>query len=254
MPLPGPPLSDEDLQKLADEIISEVFGDQGQGTTFAHSPHDTISESDPTPATTAIGPKFFTVDPAALSRANYAGLQKSFPGSPINKSPVAPIQLTPEDIRSMFVNLSLRGPVCDVYREPDKISYLPVPGYGFTFFNRNYWLNGAPDYDAVNQKLLVNWDTERYHEGDPGNAFMPNIISVPRGEVEGYGSLPKSGRPSRRVATMKTPQYGGAAFIGEGSALSPGKSSKQIAERTELVLGKSSLESIGALSDGPGTK
>jgi len=227
MPLPGSPFSDSELQNLSNKIISEVFG---------HSPQDTTNLPGGGPVST-IGSSYFTESPSALSRADYVGLQKSFPGSPINNSPDAPIKLTPEDIRIRFVNLVLRGPVCDLEVHGRDAEYRPVAGYNFTFFNRDYWMNGAPVYDAVSNDLYVN-----HRAGDPANAFMPNIVSVPRGDVEGYGELPKEGRPSLEISRMNTPKYGGSAFVGEGSDLSPGKSSERISKRTELILGKSSLE------------
>ena len=255
MALPGEGLSSKDIQNLSDEIISELFGNLDK--PYAHANQETTNMPLPEEATSAGSLKFFTEMPSALSRANYAGLQKSFPGSPINNSPDAPIKLTPEDVRVKFVNLVLRGPVCDfvdvsIPGGDVKTIYSPVPGYNFTSFNRDYWANGAPGYDVINQRLRVNWKNEEYRAGDPGNAFMPNIVSVPRGEIEGYGDLPQNGRPPEKIKNMDVPQYGGGAFIGVGTALSPGKSSKQISKRVELVLGKSSLESVGALSDGQG--
>ncbi len=227
MPLPGEQLSAAELQNLSNKVISEVFGHSPQDTT--NLPGETVSN---------IGISYFTQDPSALSHADYAGLQKSFPGSPITNSPDASIKLTPKDIRTQFVNLVLRGPVSDV----SDGKYHAVAGYNFTFFNRDYWMNGAPTYDAINAKLRADWKRKEYRAGDPGNAFMPNPISVPGGEIEGYGALSDNGRPPIQIVDMETPAYGSSTFVGVGTALSPGKSSERISKRTELILGKSSLE------------
>ena len=77
---------------------------------------------------------------------------------------------------------------------------------------------------------------------------MPNLVSVPGGDVGGYGDLPSGGAPPPKIAKMTEPKYGGSTFIGPGTSLSPEVSAQRICERTELLLGKSNINLVGALS------
>ena len=186
----------------------------------------------------------FIADPAQLSTADYSGLQKSFPASPIYQRII-----TDKSLREEFVELALRGPVKNkshIDINTSKMIYKDSPGYEFSSFNRDYAKNGAPSYKEVNAELLVNWDNEEYRAGDPGNAFIPNLISVPQADIGGYGKLPKNGRPPVSVREMIPP--GGVTFVGVGIALDPKNASKRLTKRPGLIMGKSSIESIGAMS------
>jgi hypothetical protein len=234
MPIPGPALELNDIQNQSSvnpPNPAPPFAHAIQFTTVALPASDNVKASQA---------KDFTENPRLLSRANYKGLQKSFPGSPINGSPLHESTLTPEEIRIKFVNLVLRGPVAD---ETPAGEYTAVAGYDFSSFDRDYWKNGAPSYEAINKQLQAE-----FKAGDPGNAFMPNIKSVPRGDISGYAVLARDGAPSSKIAKMTQPQYGGSAFIGGGTSLSPLDSSLGICARTELLLGKSNIALDGALT------
>ena len=139
-----------------------------------------------------------------LGKSATNDLKSIYSSSPVH-------DLTPEEIRAQFQAEALDGVTND-------------GGHTFGEFNKDYELNGAPDYA----------DVPTGDGGLPASAHAPNPSSPGEGSVsptdqakapDGFGATPSD-----------TP------FVGVGSQLSPQASSAKISKQTlgDYGLGKSS--------------
>jgi hypothetical protein len=199
------------------------------------------------------GGKAFVYDAAAISTADSAGLVKSFPASPINTN-----MLNDDRLRRDFEMLVLRGTIKNkvgLDGAGDSIFKGDVAGYRFSSFNRDYNKNDPPDYKAISAEIANAYRTSTLAPNSPSNPFMPNISSV----AVAKGPSPVDVNPNnQQPAPVSTvfdglkprlkPQHGGAAFVGDGTLLSPSDSSKRIVgpPGALLLMGKSSAEQEGA--------
>ena len=161
---------------------------------------------------------------------NDASLSVSFPDSPIIGKDAS---ITDEERHSTFQDLVLDGKVLD--------------GWCFDSFNRDYHENGAPTLENPPPGQGVP-DVETGPAGLPASPHMPNPVSP----GQGNGVNPTNmGEPPVEIESMA--QHASMPpFIGEGSALSPQKSSKRMSgtKLGDYLMGKSSDQLVGSDSRG----